>query len=155
MVAPIITFARTVVVAAAAVVAALAGSAPTGRQWQRFRRTGIVTAARRPRPCYWTTDSGEIMAGAAGDWAVSDDAGRTWLVRDDIFHATYQRVDKNQWRRSGFVRARPVRDGEIIQILEGPITATAGGWVVEGAQGEQWVVPTDQFACQYVAEDSP
>jgi hypothetical protein len=111
MVAHIITVTRTVAVAAAAAVAALAASGPTGSQWQRFRRTGIVTAERRAQPWHWTTDSGEIMAGAASDWAISDGTGRTWSVRDDIFHATYQHIDKNQWRRSGFVRARLARDG--------------------------------------------
>ena len=53
------------------------------------------------------------------------------------------------WRRKGFVFARPARDGETIDTLEGPVTAPEGAWVVKGDRGEQWAVPPAQFAQRY------
>lgn len=122
--------------------------------WQRFRRVGCVTAQRRTEAWSWTSESGNTMRAGAGDWAVSDGDGRSWSVRDDVFHSSYQHIDGNRWCRCGFVRARPARGGERITTLEGPTLAGATDWVVKGAAGEEWVVPGDRFARQYEAVDS-
>jgi hypothetical protein len=124
------------------------------RQWRRFRRTGIVTAERRAESWSWTTASGETMTADAGDWAVSDDDGSSWSVRDDIFRNTYAKVDANRWQRTGLVTARRANTGEIVRTLEGPVAATSGSWVVRGEQGEQWVVPAEKFASNYVRAGS-
>jgi RyR domain len=123
-------------------------------QWQRFRRTGVVTAHRRDKPWSWTTGSGETMQADAGDWAVSDDDGHGWSVRNDIFRSTYEHVDGNRWRRIGLVDVRPARDGEAVQTLEGTIVARAPAWVVKGTQEEQWVVAAHKFDSQYEAAPS-
>ncbi|KUI03872.1 hypothetical protein AU190_04320 [Mycolicibacterium acapulense] len=119
-------------------------------QWRRFRQTGTVMAERRDEAWTWKTRSGQTMQASAGDWAVKDSAdGQLWSVRDDIFRARYEHVDGRCWRRYGTVEARPARDGEIVDTLEGPVTAAAGDWVVRGEHGDHWPVPGDEFAQRY------
>ncbi|MGE2724769.1 hypothetical protein [Mycolicibacterium pulveris] len=118
--------------------------------WKYFRRIGDVVAEQRDSSWTWTTGSGETMRAEAGDWAVRDiDGGDWWSVRDDIFRATYQHIEGDRWQRHGVVTARPAEDGETVATLEGPARAAAGDWVVQGEQGEQWVVPGDQFTRRY------
>jgi hypothetical protein len=118
------------------------------RMWQTYRRIGTVTAKRRRRAWTWTTESGELMHAAAGDWEVCDDR-HCWSVRHDIFRATHCPVRGNRWERKGTVLARPARAGETIHTLEGPITAAGGDFVVQGDKGEQWPVAGDEFARRY------
>lgn len=118
--------------------------------WQRFRRTGTVNAEQRTEPWSWTSASGQPMRAEAGDWAVSGHAGgQPWSVRDDIFRSTHEHVDGNTWRRCGVVKARKARGEEVIQTLEGPLTAEPGDWIVQGSHGEQWPVDPDTFKQQY------
>jgi hypothetical protein len=119
-------------------------------QWRRFRRVGTVTAEQQTTAWTWTTQSGHTMQGDAGDWLVRDpDSGDSWSVRDDIFRSQYEHIDGQRWRRVGTVLARPARDGETVDTLEGPATASAGDWVVKGDVAEQWPVPRDEFDRRY------
>jgi hypothetical protein len=93
------------------------------------------------------------MRAAAGDWEVTDGERPSWSVRDDIFRSTYERISKNRWRKIGFVQARPARDGETVQTLEGPVVAPTGGWVVKGTHEDEWIVPADVFARHYAPVD--
>jgi hypothetical protein len=117
--------------------------------WERFCRTGIISADQRHEAWTWTSGSGNTMHGRAGDWAVTDSAGNSWSVRDDIFRENHQHIGNNRWRRTAFVLARPARAGEIIDTLEGPATAADGDWIVRGENGEQWPVPAEQFRQRY------
>jgi hypothetical protein len=117
--------------------------------WRRYRRVGVVSAEQRSQPWTWTSDSGHEMRAAAGDWLVADDGGRSWSVRDDIFRATYEHVDDGHWRRTGLVTARPARDGEVVDTLEGAAGAGPGGWIVRGDTGEQWPVSAEEFRRRY------
>jgi hypothetical protein len=118
--------------------------------WQQFRRTGTVRAEQRSEPWTWKTRSGEAVNAQAGDWLVREsDDGEAWSVRDDIFRARYRHIDDDRWRRHGVVTARPARAGEVIETLEGKVTAAEGEWVVRGEQGEEWPVPADEFARRY------
>jgi hypothetical protein len=118
--------------------------------WERYARDGLVTAVRRDEPWTWTTEHGETMHAAAGDWSVREgQEGRDWSVSDDLFRASYEHVSGTQWRRTGFVDARPSRAGETIATLEGPVVAAAGSWVLRGREGEQWPVSADWFARNY------
>jgi len=119
--------------------------------WQRFSRTGMVTAKRRWTPWSWTSESGGVMHASAGDWEISDGHGRRWSVRDDAFRVSYRRIGGNRWERTGVVFARSASDGETIASLEGATVAAAGDWVIRGTRGEEWVVPGDKFAGQYMA----
>ncbi|MGI9124674.1 MAG: RyR domain-containing protein, partial [Mycobacterium sp.] len=117
--------------------------------WQTFRRTGTVTAEQRSQPWSWTSASGQEMQAAAGDWAIQGPDGNTWSVRDDIFRSTHERLDGTHWHRSGVVQARKANPGEVVDTLEGPLTAQAGDWIVRGAAGELWPVRPDVFHHQY------
>jgi hypothetical protein len=89
------------------------------------------------------------MHADAGDWAVSDSDTERWSVRNEIFRTTYEHVEDDVWRRTGSVRARPARDGEMIATLEGPVLAVAGNWILKGAAGEQWPVSAERFSKLY------
>jgi hypothetical protein len=125
-------------------------SAAEHADWQRFRRIGTVIAEQRSAPWSWTTQSGETLQAEAGDWAVCENEDTdAWSVRDDIFRTRYDHVEGNRWTRHGTVTARPARAGEVIDTLEGPVTAGDGDWVVRGERGEQWPVPAGDFASRY------
>ena len=117
--------------------------------WRRYRRVGVVTAEQRQQPWTWTSDSGDTLQAGRGDWVVEEPGGRRWSVRDDIFRATHEHIDGSRWRRTGFVLARPARSGETVDTLEGPATASQGGWVLRGEGGEQWPVSAEEFARRY------
>ena len=96
------------------------------------------------------------MEAAAGDWIVRENDGtETWSVRDDIFRSRYEHIDGDAWRRHGVVMARPARGGEVVDTLEGQVTAAEGDWVVRGEQGEEWPVPADEFARRYEKVGAP
>jgi hypothetical protein len=116
--------------------------------WQSFTRVGTVAAEQRSTPWTWTSDSGHTMRADAGDWAIQEDE-KVWSVRDDIFRETYEPAGDGQWQRKGRVQARPANPGETVNTLEGPTAAAEGDWVVRGASGEQWPVPSDEFARRY------
>jgi hypothetical protein len=127
-----------------------------GSAWRRFRRTGTVIAEQRSEPWSWTTRSGDTVSAGAGDWRVREsDDGDAWSVRDDLFRARYEHINGNRWRRHGLVTARPAHPGEVIETLEGTVTAAEGEWIVRGEQGEQWPVPPDEFARRYEGPVSP
>jgi hypothetical protein len=122
--------------------------------WQSFTRVGTVAAEQRSTPWTWTSDSGHTMRADAGDWAIQED-GKFWSVRDDIFRETYEPAGDGQWQRKGRVQARPAYPGETVNTLEGPTAAAEGDWVVRGASGEQWPVPSDEFARRYAEFHPP
>jgi len=64
---------------------------------------------------------------------------------------SYRLIGGNRWERTGVVFARSASDGETIASLEGATVAAAGDWVIRGTRGEEWVVPGDKFAGQYMA----
>ncbi len=126
-----------------------------GPVWRRFKQVGTVLAEQRSEPWTWTTDSGESVSAQAGDWFVRETPdGRPWSVRDDIFRARHEHIDGDTWRRHGVVTARPARSGEVVDTLEGQVTAAEGDWVVRGEQGEEWPVPADEFARRYEPQDA-
>ena len=117
--------------------------------WRVVTRRGDVFAARADGDWTWRNGQGGIMHGQSGDWRVVDDEGQQWSVSDEAFRQTYTFVAGNRWRRGGTVLARPALAGEVVESLEGRQTATAGDWVIKGAQGEQWVTSNEHFAASY------
>ncbi|MCV7424521.1 hypothetical protein H7K45_28655 [Mycobacterium yunnanensis] len=120
--------------------------------WRSFARVGTVTAERRDEAFTWTSDGGQTMTAAAGDWSVRDQDDRVWSVRDDIFRDSYDELGDGRWRRRGGVQARPARAGETVDTLEGPTTAREGDWIVRGSRGEEWPVGAAEFTRRYAAE---
>jgi hypothetical protein len=117
--------------------------------WVRFRRRGEVTAVRRNEPWTWTTSDGTVMHGKAGDWEVTDDDGTTRSITPSIFERTHEPVDGDRWRRTGEVRGRQARPGEVVHSLEGDQTARPGQWVLRGVEDEEWLVPAGHLETSY------
>ncbi|MHA0286454.1 hypothetical protein ACXYX3_08365 [Mycobacterium sp. C3-094] len=118
--------------------------------WAPYRRTGAVLAEQRPAGWTWTAPDGSTLTAQAGDWEVREESGGApWSVRDDIFHATHRHLGGRRWRRTGTVLARPARDGEAVETLEGSITAPGQSWLVQGDHGDVWAVPGDEFRRRY------
>nr|WP_156524234.1 hypothetical protein [Gordonia sp. LAM0048] len=118
-------------------------------EWRRYQRRGEVLARRRAEAWTWTTDSGETMTAQPGDWEVTDSSGNVRSVAAAVFDQTYERIDADRYRRVGIVSARRAIAAEVVETLEGPITATADEWILEGAAGERWPVPDAHFRASY------
>jgi hypothetical protein len=116
--------------------------------WVHFRRRGEVTAVRRTEPWTWTTSDGAVMRGRAGDWEVTDHGGSR-SVDATIFEQTHEPIGGDRWRRTGEVRGRQARPGELVHSLEGDQTARLGQWVLSGIAGEEWLVSTDHLESAY------
>jgi hypothetical protein len=116
--------------------------------WVHFRRRGEVTAVRRNEPWTWTTSDGTALHGRAGDWEVTDDGGSR-SVDATIFEQTHEPIDGNRWRRTGEVRGRQARPGEVVHSLEGDQTARLGQWVLRGVADEEWLVSTEHLESTY------
>jgi hypothetical protein len=117
--------------------------------WVHLRRRGEVTAVRRSAPWTWRTADGTEMHGNAGDWAVTDDDGATRSVAASIFEQTHEPVDGDRWRRTGEIRGRQARPGEVVHSLEGDQVARPGQWVLRGVEGEEWLVPAEHLETAY------
>lgn len=117
--------------------------------WQRYERTGEVTATRLDREMTWTTDDGQALSAGAGDWIVTGPDGKQWTVGDHELHETYLHSGAEVWQRRGVVAARPAVVGERIQTREGRLVASAGDWVVRDGDSNVWAVPAGHFAANY------
>ncbi|MFL6047085.1 MAG: RyR domain-containing protein [Propionibacteriaceae bacterium] len=124
------------------------------RRWVEVTRRGEVTAVRSSVAWSWVNESGETMRAEAGDWRITDDAGRSWSVASDIFVSTYEHVGGDRWRRAGQASARPALAGEVINSLEGRQTASEGDWVIQGPKGEEWLASSHHFAASYQISES-
>jgi hypothetical protein len=110
-----------------------------------YRRRGEVWAERLVQARAWTASDGAVMEAQPGDWRVRDEEGTERTVRDAQFRASHERVGGHRWVRTGEVRAWRVAEPTTVLTLEGPATAAAGDWIVEGPGGERWPVPASQF----------
>ncbi len=125
--------------------------ADSGDGWHRYRRVGRVRASRLTEPLTWQSARGDVLAGAPGDWRVSDDSGATRTVTDASFRATHRPVKGEVWERTALVRARPAAAGELVMTQEGRVHAGIGDWLVRDAAGNQWVVGEEHFRAGYTA----
>lgn len=117
---------------------------------RRFARSGDVIARRLAVDTTWTTHSGDVMTAAAGDWLLREtDDGAPWSITNTAFHATYQHVRDDRWRRTGQVWARRAQPPETAATTEGSVTAREGDWLVQDDAGAQWMVPAERFARFY------
>lgn len=116
---------------------------------RRYRRTGVVSARRLTEARAWTTDSGDLLQAAAGDWWVVGRDGRGRGVAADAFAGTYAQVRGDTYRRTGTVTARQTMEREVVQTLEGAATAEPGMWIVTDEAGRSWPVPDEEFRRGY------
>ena len=74
---------------------------PTGHEADErsrtFRRRGVVTARRRDHRWAWSAE-GQLMSAEAGDWDISDEQGRRWSAKDEVFRATYEPAGPARFR---------------------------------------------------------
>lgn len=116
--------------------------------WQRFNRSGDVTAVKSRAPWTWRTSSGSLLQAEAGDWRVTD-GDQVWSVADGIFANSYRHVTEDRWRRIGQVQGRPATAGELINSLEGDEVAASGDWVLRGPAGDEWLVSAEHLSAHY------
>jgi hypothetical protein len=95
-----------------------------------------------------------VMHGSAGDWEVVDEGGSR-SVDAEIFEKTHEPIGGDRWRRTGEIRGRQARAGELVHSLEGDQTARAGQWVLSGVEGEEWLVSTEHLETAYERVDQP
>ncbi|ORA61324.1 hypothetical protein [Mycobacteroides franklinii] len=117
--------------------------------WNCYRRRGEVTAKKLSRAWRWTTPHGDQMEAQPGDWAVTDDSGNERSVAAGVFERTHEQVGPQRYRRAGTVLARTATRREVTETLEGKAVAHVGDWILRGENGEQWVVPANQFRTTY------
>jgi len=114
-----------------------------------FLRTGEVRAERLAASLPWRNRSGDELAGADGDWHVTDESGDERTVRDLEFQETHERIDGDRWRRTGTVRAWRVSERVVLRTMEGRAVAHPGDWIVQGPRSVRWPVKEEQFARGY------
>jgi len=118
--------------------------------WQRYSRTGQVTAVPRDEPWQWQAPSGHLMQAAPGGWQVTGADGVAWSIDGASFARTYEHVGGDTYRRMGTVWVRTGRAGESVLTAEGPETVRDGDVVVRDDEGLTWVVGPSVFATGYV-----
>lgn len=92
----------------------------------------------------------ELRARAGQDYILSDDGGERWVVRRDLFEATYERAEGGYRKRADQVVGFWVSpDRRAIRTLEGEVTAEPGDIVLVGALGEMWPVKRARFEQRY------
>lgn len=118
---------------------------------RRFRRVGEVRAVVLDAPCEWTTTSGELLRGDAGDWLITSADGGVRTARDAQFQASYEHVQGSVWRRIGSVTAWQTQSEVDVHTLEGRVTAHRGDWIVRADDGSTWPVTDQVFRATYEA----
>ncbi|CAM3667123.1 hypothetical protein SMNI109538_06340 [Smaragdicoccus niigatensis] len=123
--------------------------------WSWYRNVGEVTAVRQKETWTWTSGTGALMEGMAGDWDVTDPASGRRSADDAAFHKNYQQIDDKRWRGNSDVEARRARTGEAIKLHCGIERAAEGSWVIRGADRERWIVPGDLFESAFIGPIAP
>ena len=127
----------------------------TSAAWRTYHRHGVVWARRRDEAWDWSTPDGQPLRGSAGDWEVLDKRGHAHAVAPQAFTSSHRHLDGDRYERTGSVQARPAREGELIDTLEGALVAHDGEWVVRGDLGEEWVITAERLRTGYRAEVGP
>lgn len=117
-------------------------------RWRRVARRGEVRAVRHDEAWTWTSEAGDTLQGAAGDWSVTDGASE-WSITPADLADSYRHLGDDRYERTGAPLARPAVPGEVVVSQEGAVTALAGAWVLQDALGHRWVVPAERFAEAY------
>lgn len=127
---------------------------PANVTWRSIRpkpNQPPVRAHRAEADCVVETAKGELQARGGADYIVRYDPNDIAVVRGDIFEAAYEPLGGGLYRKRGDVVLRyfTLDHACMIDTLEGPQTAEAGDWIVEGTQGELWPVPAERARAKY------
>jgi hypothetical protein len=117
---------------------------PAGVWWRevRPRQNGGVRAAKATRDGVLATERGDQRYRAGQHYLVKHTNGDEFVVRADVFEATYRPMGDGRFAKRTdivlryFTLDRPVT----VRTLEGPERAEAGDWIMEGVLGELWPI---------------
>lgn len=70
-----------------------AGAQPMFADGEYLKRPVVVDAEQRQVAFSVSLGDGGVLCGQAGDWLVTGAEGEQWVVADDVFVATYTRID--------------------------------------------------------------
>ena len=70
-----------------------AGGQPMFVDGDYLKRPVVVDAERMGAPFSVSLGDGSVLSGRAGDWMITGADGERWVVADDVFVATYTRID--------------------------------------------------------------
>jgi len=127
--------------------------APSGVWWRevRPRPNSGVRARKVTHDGVLHTDRGDQDYRAGRHYLVTHPDGDKFVVRSDVFDATYRPIDDGRFvKRTDivlryFTLNRPVT----VRTLEGPERAEAGDWIMEGVLGELWPIDSDKAHSLY------
>lgn len=127
--------------------------APAGVWWRevRPRPNGGVRARKAGRDGVLHTERGDQRYQEGHHYIVSHCDGDEFVVRADVFDATYREMGGGRFAKRTdivlryFTLDRPVT----VRTLEGPERAEAGDWIMEGVLGELWPIDAEKARSLY------
>ena len=117
-----------------------------------YQRVGEVFAEQLTGAETWRTGSNAIMRGSPGDWRVADEPNfmHPRTVANEVFRSRHLEVGENRFMRIGEHRADVVPKGTVVSSREGREVATGSCMRVTGPDGDQWLVPVEEFDRKYL-----
>lgn len=104
-----------------------------------------------------TVDSGKLTAKKG--YFIINDKGDEYPIEPEIFYKTYENIPSNldefnSWfdvvKKSIEVKVRgPVENKTVIKTLEGKVTANRGDYIIEGIEGEEYVLSAEELYKNY------
>lgn len=125
------------------------------RAW-RFRRVGTVRVIQELDTTHtWKDDVGNTLTAHPGDLLIEgvQPPTATRSITAESFHATHEGTPVvGEYRRVGTVTARLAFPGEKVHSQEGDQTAAEDCWVLQDADGHQWLTTSAGLRQGYVIE---
>lgn len=126
---------------------------PAGVWWRevRPRPNGGVRARKATRDGVLATERGDQRYAAGPHYIVSHSDGDEFVVRADVFEATYRPMGDGRFaKRTDIVlRYFTLNRAVTVRTLEGLERAEAGDWIMEGVLGELWPIDPDKAHMLY------
>lgn len=115
---------------------------------QSFTPMLEVEARRVPSNRTWDGPHGSVLSAKTGDWLLTD--GRSeWVVTNEIFQSTYEKLTGLRYKKTARVRARRLNRAVLVNTIEGRVEAWPGDWVVQNPSGDYWPIRHDDFTRRY------
>lgn len=122
-----------------------------------YRKTAITYARPITHAFHVTTENGERLEGAPGDYLCLDaTSGGQWVVNRSIFEATYRQVADvppitgfAAYRKHQITWAKRITTRTTINTREGAVVARPGDYLCIGIEGETWPQTSSRFEANY------
>lgn len=121
--------------------------ADTAVDWDavvRQREPALVPAVRKKKAFVVQTAWGETLRAKAGDWLLGAGSDR-WPVGSKEFAATYTRVRKGHYVKTGWALMKRMAYDFAVQSPEGWVDGSAGDHLMEGPLGDRWRIAADKY----------